>query len=194
MPAALALTIRQEIIERRTRGERFRHIAAALRLSYDTVRHVWRHWQQYGHLTPNYAACRHPGPRKPAPVHAAALALKQQHPRWGAVVIRLALLDDFPAADVPAERTLQTWFRQAGVNRSPAQHHPRPAVRRGSTVHQVWAVDAKEQITVVDGSGASWLTVSDEASGAILHSQVFPPEALVASAPGRGAAGVSNGV
>jgi hypothetical protein len=36
----------------------------------------------------------------------------------------------------------------------------------------VWAVDAKEQIRLADGTWGSWLVVSDEASGAILSTAV----------------------
>jgi hypothetical protein len=45
-------------------------------------------------------------------------------------------------------------------------------------VHQVWAVDAKEQMRLKDGSAASWLVVTDEGSGAILDAQAFPPQKL----------------
>jgi len=51
-------------------------------------------------------------------------------------------------------------------------------VGRGQAVHDVWAVDAKEAMALADGSHASWLVVSDEASGAVLHTEVFPPPAL----------------
>ena len=51
-------------------------------------------------------------------------------------------------------------------------------VQRGQKVHQVWAVDAKERMRLVDGSDACWLVVTDEASGAILQAEHFPPETL----------------
>jgi hypothetical protein len=102
MPAAKPLTIRQAIVERRERGEKFVAIAAAL----------------------------------------------------------------------PSQRTLQTWFRQVGLNRTASVRHSVESVKGGQTVHEVWAVDAKELIPLASGERVSWLTVTDEASGAILSGQM----------------------
>jgi hypothetical protein len=52
------------------------------------------------------------------------------------------------------------------------------SVKRGKVPHEVWAVDAKEQIRLGDGSLVSWLTVTDEGSGAILKAELFPPRTL----------------
>lgn len=41
-------------------------------------------------------------------------------------------------------------------------------------MHEVWAVDAKEQMKLHDATGACWLTLTDEASGAILSTRAFP--------------------
>lgn len=188
MPAALRLEIRHEIVERRQRGESFRAIAETMQLAYDTVRGIWQHWQRHGTLQPNYGACSHPGPRKKRAVYEAAIAMKSTHRRWGAQVIRLKLQEQFEEDDLPSVRTLQVWFRQAGVNRGArATRTKTPTVTRGQAVHEVWAVDAKERIKLGDGSRASWLTITDEASGAILHAEVFPPEVLDASGTNPGA-------
>ena len=178
MPAALPIPIRKEIVERRSRGENFRQIAREMELSYDSVRAIWRHWEKHGKLEPNYEACRKTGPRKPQAVVERAIEMKREHPRWGAGLIRLFLSDEFEEPDLPSERTLQRWFRQAGVNRTPTTKGGNPQVRRGQTVHEVWAIDAKEMMTLADGSSASWVTITDEASGAILHAEAFPPQAL----------------
>lgn len=186
MPAAHPIPIRKEIVDRRSRGETFRHIAREMRLSYDSVRAIWRHWERHGKLAPNYDACRQTGPRKPRAVVERALQMKREHRRWGAGLIRLLLSDEVEAHELPSERTLQRWFRQAGVGRAPATQHRTPYVKRGQDVHDVWAVDAKEKITLADGSQASWMTISDEASGAILHVEAFPPQALESDRPASG--------
>lgn len=185
MPAALPIEIRQEIVERRQRKESFRQISEETKVSYATVRAIWQHWENHKRLTPRYEACSQPGPRKPRGVYDQALEMKREHRRWGAVVIRLKLLEEFAEEDVPAERTLQNWFRQAGLNRPPATQQTNGAkqVKRGQVVHEVWAMDAKEKMRVADGSGASWLTITDEASGAILDAQVFPPLPLESGRP-----------
>lgn len=41
-------------------------------------------------------------------------------------------------------------------------------------VHNIWQVDAKEQITLSDGQKACYLSIVDEKSGAWLGSSVFP--------------------
>lgn len=194
MPAALPFEVRAEIVRRRERRESLRSISQEMGLAYDTVRQIWQHWQTRGTLTPNYAACRHPGIRKPVAVYEAALALRRQHPRWGAVVIRLYLLDEFEADAVPGERTLQTWFRRASLSRCPPVRRRQAGVRRGQAVHDVWAVDAKAHLHLEDGSEASWLTISEEASGAILDSQVFPPRDLGAGGPEPGQAAPADGL
>jgi transposase len=178
MPAALPINLREEIVERRQRKESYRHISEEMGISYATVRSIWQHWKKHGQLAPNYEACRKTGPRKPQAVYEAALALREEHRRWGAGIIRLHLLERFNEEDVPAERTLQSWFRQAGLNRTPANQQPREQVPRGQEVHAVWAVDAKEKMKLADGSGASWLTITDEASGAILDAEAFSPLSL----------------
>ena len=105
------------------------------------------------------------------------LRLKRKHPKWGAPLIRLKLEEEID--DPPSVRTLQRWFREAGVGQSPKVKQSQVKyVKRGSEVHQVWAVDAKERMRLADGTSACWLVVTDEASGAILEARVFPPLAL----------------
>ena len=120
MPAATSLELRQDVVERHQKGETFRSMVDDLPIAYETARHIWQHWQKYGHLEPNYGACAQAGIRYPQVVYERAIAMKQAHPRWGAMVIRIHLCDEFAEKDVPKIRTLQSWFRQAGVNRSPS--------------------------------------------------------------------------
>ena len=179
MPAALSLNIREEIVNRRKDQETFRSISEEMGLSYDTVRGIWRHWEKTGKLEPNYDACRKKGVRKAKAVYEAATEMKRQHPRWGAQVILIKLRREFEQDDLPSERTLQYWFRKAGVNRTVrTQQQKKPFVKRGQEAHDVWAIDAKERIKLKDGSYASWLMITDEAKGATIYSETFPPQAL----------------
>jgi transposase len=191
MPAALPLETRQAIVNRRHQGETFRQIADELGVGYDTVRNIWHRWQQTGNLQPNYQACAHLGPRCPAEIYEAALTLKRDHPRWGAGVIRVMLSETY--AGVPSVRTLQRWFRQAGLGRTPRLQQTRSTVQRGQEVHAVWAIDAKEQIQLADGSWACWLTITDEASGAILQATAFPPPLLDQARSPTGTSGLATG-
>lgn len=189
MPAALALSIREEIVRRRQQGETFRRIARELKVSYAATRRIWDRFEQEGNLKPHYERCRPPEVRKAVRLHERAVELKQSHPRWGAGLIRLELSEEFPTEELPSERTLQRWFRRAGVGRTRVDTQPRVRVKRGQEPHEVWAMDAKEQIRLADGRYVSWLTITDEGSGAVLSATLFPHSLLDSTRPAAGQAG-----
>ncbi len=131
MPAPLPLAVRRLIQRRARRGQSAAAIACALGLRPRTVRQLLRHFgEQLERLEPAYQ----PGPGQPAdrhPLYAQALALRQQHPSWGAGYIRVRLAGAADAAVLPSERTLQRWFRQQHQPpAAPGRRAPRPR-RRG---------------------------------------------------------------
>ena len=174
MPAATPIRIRRVIVERRASGESYAAIARDLAMPYVTVRGIDRHYQQTGQLEPSYEGCRQTGVRKPAAIYGQAVALKRAHPGWGAGLIWVELAEVFDEAALPSVRSLQRWFRRAGVAAARREPTQRETVRRGKAAHEVWALDAKEQIELQDGRAVSWLTISDEGSGAILSTTLFP--------------------
>jgi hypothetical protein len=192
MPRALPLAVREQVVQRRQQGQALVEIAGQLGLSYRTVRQTWQRFRKQGAagLAIHYERCGPRGIRFCAAIHQRALALKREHPRWGATLIRLQLAEEFADQSLPSPRTLQRWFRAAGLQGP--RPHPPPVVRqRAKRVHEVWEVDAKERMRLGDGSASSVLTVTDEASGALLGVVAFPPLLLEASdAPrcSRGAA------
>lgn len=188
MPAAIPTRIRREIVQRRADGESYAAIARALALPYVTVRGIDRHYRQTGQLEPSYERCRQTRLPTATALYEQAVTLKRTHPGWGAGLIWVELTERFVEADLPSVRTLQRWFRRAGVARARRETPPPAPLPRGSQPHEVWALDAKEQIHLQDGSWVSWLTISDEGSGAVLAVTLFPPQALDA---GRAAGGES---
>jgi hypothetical protein len=186
MPQALPLPLREQIVQLRRQGQTHAAVAAALHLKARSVRQIWARYRRAGPagLTPDYDRCGHPGSRFPPALKEAALTLKREHPRWGAGFIRLHLADRFPGTEFPASRTLQQWFQAAGLQPARAQQPP-VARDRARAAHEVWQMDAKERMHLGDGSGASTLAVTDEASGALLATVVFPPVSLEPG--GRGA-------
>ena len=85
-----------------------------MHLSVRTVRHLVRRFAQYGQkaLAPDYDRCA----TKKAPADAAifqkAMAMRQQHPRWGSGLIRVLLQEE--GGDLClSERTLYRWFRRS---------------------------------------------------------------------------------
>lgn len=181
MPSALPMTIRHEIVRRRLDGQELAQIALELRLSYHTVRQIWRTFQQRGHdgLSPRYQYCGRPAAT--TEVVARACALKAAHPLWGAQVVRIELARELglDLESLPAARTLQAAFRAAGVY--PPRRPKRPRVEptpRATRLHEVWQVDAVEKTRLADGRRASWLTVVEEATGALLDAELSPPGAV----------------
>lgn len=178
MPAALSIRERQRIVEMHEGGDSFRAIADELKRDYEAVRKLYHRYVQSGQLEPAYDKCRQSSIRKDEAIYDRAVELKQAHPTWGAGLIWVELAEDFAEEDLPSERTLQRWFRKAGVQAPPPERSPRPFANRGKVAHEVWAMDAKEQVKLADGSFVSWLTVTDEGSGAILGAFLFPHQTL----------------
>lgn len=175
MPAATSMVEREEIIRRQQVGETYQQIANEMRLPYMTVRGICKHYERSGKVQPNYEACAKSGVRKDVAIYERAIQLKQAHPRWGAGLIWVELAEEFAEEQLPSERTLQRWFHRAGVaGRVVSEKREVSKVQRGQVAHEVWAMDAKEEIQLGDGTYASWLVISDEASGSILHTDVFP--------------------
>lgn len=179
MPAATPMAEREEIVRRQQAGERYTQIADEMGLPYMTVRGICKHCERTGSVQPNYGACAKPGVRKDNAIFERAIQLKQAHPGWGAGLIWVELAEAFAESQLPSERTLQRWFHHAGVARAAVSEKKTVSViQRGHAAHEVWAMDAKEEIRLGDGTYASWLVISDEASGAVLHTAVFPLQAV----------------
>lgn len=175
MPSAIAMPIRQEIVRLRQQGQRYGAIGTALNLSPHSVRQIWRRFQQHGEagLAPNYERCGHHGVKSEQLIWRAAVYLKRRHPAWGGGIIRVHLQQRWQAFHIPSERTLQRWFRAAGVGTPLMPKRPSPQVR-ATQVHECWQVDAVSHQTLADGTQVSWLSATDEVSGALLEGSVFP--------------------
>lgn len=175
MPKPIAVAIRRQIVERRQGGERLKSIAETLSMPYESVRKVWRLYRREGRIHPNYAACGKKGVRGSRRVYRAAVWLKRAHPSWGAPLIRQIIRDKWTEEAVPHERTLQRWFRQADLQAPKPKVEGQARHGRGKAPHHIWEMDSREAIELASGEKVSWLLVSDEASGAVLGGEVFPP-------------------
>jgi len=179
MPAPLPLPVRRLILRRADRGQTAATIAQALHLCPRTVRQLLQRFQQQRQpLQPAYR----PGPGHPSdqdhPLYAVALALRQQHPSWGAGYIRVRLADTYAPDPVPSERTLQRWFRRQQQSPAVAGRRPSTQADRATAPHETWQMDAVEQLRLASGQGVCWLRLVDEYSGAFLGTTVFPPLSL----------------
>lgn len=182
MPAPIPYAHREEIVQRKQAGQSLWEIAQDLGYSYWGVRKIWRRYrdQQEAGLHPAYRSG--PGPiRKRPEVYAQAMAWKKEHPTWGAGLIRSLLLQQWTLEEVPSERTLQRWWQREGLNRRP-RRGVKQRQDRAQEVHEVWQMDG------VEGGKWSWVTVTDEHSGAVLGGRLFP---LSASGPDSAAGSAS---
>ena len=190
MAQAHDILVRESVLIYRKRGYTMRETSDLLNISYDSVRTLCQRYaacdqSDGGHksaLLPRYANC---GPQEkyynPDMVQA-ALALKRLHPRWGAPRLHLALGLEISAEnaenaekpeELPSIRTLERWFREHNLVK-PKRQTGEPSIGRARAVHNIWEVDAKEQLELLDGQHACYLTMVDEKSGAWLASPVFP--------------------
>lgn len=175
MPSAIAVPIRQQMVELKEHGYSYREVAKQLGQSRHSVRQIYRRWRRGGSaaLTPSYERCGHRGVKFEQWVWRSAIYLKRRHPDWGGGYIRVVLQERWSECAIPSERTLQRWFRAAGVASAPMRPVP-PKPERAEQVHECWQVDAVSHQALADGTQASWLSATDVASGALLESSAFP--------------------
>jgi hypothetical protein len=127
MPRATELSLRLAIAQMARRGSTPPEIARQLDLPLSTARDLARRALQaeasdrpLADLVPRYHDCgRHPG--SDPPLLEAVLDLRRQHPRWGAVRIRVELTRIAPDAEIPSDRALRRWLHRHGL--APAPGH-----------------------------------------------------------------------
>ena len=174
---AYPYSVRLEVISRYEKGEKKTDISRSLSISYPTVLNWIKRYKSSGKsgLQHSYRHCG--SHRLVAPeVKAAAVEMKASHPTWGGAYIRLQLQRQFPNSYIPGARQLQRYFQAAGIVKVATR-------RSGIKGDKGWAkvplhrvqVDAKEQLQTQDGHWCSYLSFTDEHSGATLDAFVFPP-------------------
>lgn len=192
MPRPTPMPLRQAILRRWHKGQAVSAIADAVGVVPRTVRHLVRRFRHDGDAA--VAASYHyggtPEPKGSRGLFPTAIQLRQQHPTWGAGLIRVILRRDGASA-LPSERTLQRWFRRGGVAPAPVGRRPERSEQRAQAPHEIWQMDAKEQVRLANGERVSWLRIVDECSGAVLWTAVFPPRAMESGARDGGAKGTA---
>jgi transposase len=195
MPRPLPFPLRQELVRRHQQGETLVSLAESMNIPPATVRNWWQRFRREGEagLQARYQHCGPQGPKAGPALHRAALAMKREHPGWGAGMIRLELQAQFPDQPLPQKRAIERWIQKAGLQ-PPRTKRPPVERERGKEPHAVWEIDAKERLLLADGSPTSVLSVTDEASGALLGATPFPPVSLESGGGNRGAAGPAGAV
>jgi len=172
MPAAVPLAVRHALGAAAAPGVSAAALARRFGLPARTVCRLLGQARQAGHaLPPAYAT----GPRSQAeehPLRGPALALRQQHPDWGAGLIWVVLGQQHPGSDRPCVQTIRRWLAAAGLAPAPAGRPPSD-YHRATAVHDVRQTDAADQLRLANGQLVSWLRTADECSGAVLQTKVF---------------------
>ncbi len=184
MPAPTPLPLRKAIWHRHHNGQTPATIAHDLGLRLRTVQQLLRRGR--GAIAPSYQRCGRPRDDDRQQLCQEAIALRRQHPTWGAGYLRIQLRRRHPDARLPTERTLQRCLRQAGLGPAPKGRRPTANGQRAGQPHEVWQMDAAEQVPLASGQRVSWLRIVDEGSGAVLWTKVFPPGELVDGPAHRG--------
>ena len=175
MGVALPYKDRELIVHQKLKGKSLTTIALENNFSYSTTCRIWRRFKVNGFegLLANYINC---GPRtikRSRKIHRYSLWLKRKYPKWGAPFIMTILKERYPTEEFPSIRSMQLWFRKAGLS-FPKAYRKEPKVEKVSAVHDRWQIDAKENIKLQDGSKACYLSVIDVKSGAAIGAPVFP--------------------
>jgi len=187
MPHPLSIPVRKNVFRRWQAGDSATAIALSLNLNPRTVQRLLQRFRSRSAdgIRPDYSAGSRKRQGVRAAVFRAALALRQEHKRWGAPLIRVMLGHRFAKRFLVCPRTLQRWFIHAGLGPAP-KGRPRAAedYRRASEPHEGWQMDAAEQLTLQTGDKSSWLRVVDEHTGAVLDTTVFPEGRFSQVSPG----------
>ena len=185
MPRATPLPVRQALWNAAQTGLDVASLAARFGLAPRTARHLLSSFRRAGGQV--HPPAYRPGGQTPNPAHVdCVVSLRQIHPRWGAGMLRVQLARRFPDDPLPHPRTIQRWLRRARLSAAPAGRK-RPPRQRASAVHEVWEVDASDQLRLGNGQLVSWLRLTDEHSGPVLQT-VVSPLGLEQRADGAGAA------
>jgi transposase len=179
MPSPIPIPVRQAILKRWQKGESVASLAEELELSLRTVRHLVHRFALRGlnGLEPDYDRCKTKKMPTGSDEFQKVIEMRKQHPSWGGGLIRVVLQEQGDD-DCPSTRTLQRWFRRETLSPAPPGRRPASEVRRAHQPHDVWQMDAVDQLRLASGQQVSWLRLVDECSGVVLQTTIFPPAFL----------------
>jgi transposase len=169
MERAISVPQRQVIFQRAGLGHQADAIADDLGLSPETVRKLIARFGKAGAtgITTGYSRCgRNQTRRADAVLIGVVIAMRREHPDWGAGIIRVILAEQYPDRALPSERAIQRALAQAGLNSAPAGRRRGGAGGRAKQPHETWQIDAADQMKLAGTAQASWLRIVDECTGA----------------------------
>jgi len=178
MAQLYSLVIREEVIRLRTSGQSMVSISVELGLHYNTVRSVVKRYNAQGSdgLLPQYGRCGRTRSQSSELSYRLVRWYKHHHPTWGVAYILMQIKEKYPDLVLCVSRVYERRLRADHLLSMPRNpplpnvYHPPASV----LPHDTWQVDAKEQIVTMDGNPACYLTITDEKTGGVLDTHVFP--------------------
>lgn len=170
------IELRQRIIDLHNSGKSLKSISIEEKIPYSSVKRIWQSYKKQGKIgiALQYHNC---GPQGVKHYRAYRLGvwLKRLHPTWGAPFIRLQLTERYKDEYFPSVRTFQKWFRRAGLSKISSIDLSAKSKLNSEvkSPHDCWQIDAKENIELLDGTRACYLTTIDVKSGGILAAPIF---------------------
>jgi len=176
MPRPVVVPVRRAIVRLAAKGLPASQIAVQLGLKTRTVQQLVRQFRVEGQvsLAPRYAR----GPRlseKHKTLRQCVSTLRADHPTWGTEILRIQLRQMKGRRPIPSSRTLRRWLRQEGTSPPPRGRRPIAEPDRARHPHDVWQMDASEDIPLNTGQRVCWLRLVDEYTGTVLGTRVFSP-------------------
>jgi DNA-binding CsgD family transcriptional regulator len=176
MGQSKTLDVRQRAAVLRSTGLTFSQIALELKISLRTAKNWLKRYQTEGEtgLIARYKNCGCWVKAEDEKSFRLVRLIKNLHPTWGVPFILVKIKDKYPELKMQSIRHYQ---RRLSVvhDHMPKEILPKPSVERSRTAHDCWQIDAKERLVLQDGQRACYLTITDEATGAILAAESFPP-------------------
>jgi hypothetical protein len=176
MPEPIPMAIRQSIVERHARGETISSLSRQFQVSRRSVYNLINRHSCEGDsgLRPRYANCGQQRPLESDFLFRAVRCMRAWHPGWGSEKIRAEMQRMRPNLALPHYRTMTRWFHWNGQMEIRLKSKlPQTGTRQATRLHEIWQIDAKEEMRIANGSKNCWLNVTDEYSGGVMDPPVF---------------------
>jgi Helix-turn-helix domain len=177
MPQSISMAVRQSIIEQYNQGEKISNIATEFKISRESIYTLINRFSTEGEdgLKPKYDNCGKLPPDEKDFIYRAVRCLRTWHSTWGSEKIRAEMSRMRPDLSLPHYRTFVRWFHLTGQLEITLRTSLPPVKDKlAQKLHEVWQIDAKEEMKTQDGNKQCWLNITDEYSGTVMSPPVFP--------------------
>ena len=174
MPKPVNMAVRLQVISQYKASVPKSRIAKNFGIGRTTIHNLIKSYLSKGEegLKPNYSNCGKIRPTGQDLLYRSFRCMKIWHPEWGAERIRVKISILRPSWELPSLRTINYWFRWENPVR-PKSEKPEPIKHLATKIHEIWQVDAKEEMKTVDGQAHCWLNITDEYTGAVIDPPLF---------------------